>query len=129
MMTKFEKVKNYLLMNNDELMEVVQEINSFNGELDFLQYFDNDDEFYQSFFLDNPKELARAIYYGNYNYCHDYVRFNGYGNLETTDRYGLVKECKYYIDEIVNSLLGCWGMLPDLSEELTQLLVDLNKGD
>ena len=129
-MEKFNKVKEYLLAHDDdELVEVVQAINSFNGELDFLQYWDNDEEFFNTFFYNDPMELARAIYYGDYNYSHDYVRFNGYGNLETTDRYGLVKECKYYIDEIVNSLLGCWGMLPDLSEELTQLLVDLNKGD
>lgn len=129
MMTKFEKVKNYLLMNNDKLVEVVQAINSFNGELDFLQWFDNDEEFYNSFFLDNPMELARAIYYGDYEYWHDYVRFNGYGNLESRDRYGVVKECKEYIDDIVNELLDCWGMLPELSEELTQLLINLNKED
>lgn len=130
MMEKINKVKEYLLMHDDdELVEVVQVINSFNGELDFLQYWDNDEEFYNSFFLDNPMELARAIYYGNFRYCDDYVRFNSYGNLETTDRYGLVKECKYYIDEIVNSLLGCWGMLPELSEELTQLLINLNMND
>ena len=123
-MEKFIKVNEYLLAHDDdELVEVVQEINSFNGSLDFLQWFDNDDEFYQSFFLDNPMELARAIYYGDYNYCHDYVRFNGYGNLETTDRYNLVKECKYYIDEVVTELLKVYEEI-EISEELKEILED-----
>lgn len=129
-MEKFIKVKEYLLAHDDdELIEVVQAINSFNGSLDFLQWFDNDEEFFNTFFYNNPMELARAIYYGDYEFWHDYVRFNGYGNLESSDRYGVVKECKEYIDDIVNELLDCWGMLPELSEELTQLLVDLNKED
>lgn len=124
MMTRFEKAKNYLLIHDDdELVEVVQQINSFNGSLEFLQWFDNDEEFYNSFFLDNPMELARSIYYGNYEYCHDYVRFNGYGNLETTDRYGLVKECKYYIDEIVTELLKVYEEI-EVSEELKEILED-----
>ena len=128
-MKKFEKVKEYLLNNEEELLHVIQEINCFNGELDFLEYWDNDEDFFNTFFYNNPMELARAIYYGDYNYTHDYVRFNGYANLETTDRYGLVKECKYYIDEIVNSLLGCWGMLPELSEDLIELLRKADKED
>ena len=105
-MEKFIKVKEYLLAHDDdELVEVVQAINSFNGSLDFFQWFDNDEEFFNTFFYNNPMELVRAIYYGNFNYCDDYVRFNGYGNLETTDRYGLVKECKEYINEIVTELI------------------------
>ena len=124
MMTKFEKAKNYLLIHDDdELIEVVQEINSFNGSLEFLQWFDNNEEFYNSFFLDNPMELARSIYYGNFRYCDDYIRFNGYGNVETSDRYNLVKECKYYIDEIVNSLLQCYKEI-EISEELKEILED-----
>ena len=123
-MEKFIKVKEYLLAHDDdELVEVVQEINSFNDSLEFLQWFDNNEEFYNSFFLDNPMELARAIYYGNYEYCHDYVKFNGYGNLETTDRYGLVKECKYYIDEIVTELIKVYEEI-EVSEELRQILED-----
>ena len=125
MLEKINKVKEYLLAHDDdELIEVVQEINSFNGSLEFLQWFDNNEEFYSSFFLDKPMELARAIYYGNnYNYCDDYVRFNAYMNLETTDRYGLVKECKYYIDEIVNSLLQCYEEI-QVSKELKEILED-----
>ena len=128
-MKNYESIKNYLLAHDDELVEVAQVINCYNSSLDFLDYWDNDEEFFNTFFFNNPMELARAIYYGVYNYCDDYVKFNGYGNLETIDRYGLVKECKEYIDDIVNELLDCWPMLPDLSEELTQLLADLNKED
>ena len=122
-MKNYESIKNYLLVHDDELVEVVQVINCYNSSLDFLDYWDNDEEFFNTFFFNNPMELARAIYYGDYNYCDEYVKFNGYGNLETTDRYGLVKKCKYYIDEIVTELLKVYEEI-EVSEELKEILED-----
>ena len=120
-MKKFESIKKYLLGNEGELLNIVNEINSFNGSLDFLAYWENDEDFFNTFFVDNPMEVARATFYGDYKYCDPYVRFNGYGNLESFDEYELIKECKYYIDEIVNSLLGCWEEL-DIDDQLVELL-------
>lgn len=33
-------------------------------------------------------EAVRAVSYGDYNYTHNYVKYNGYGNLVTMDNVG-----------------------------------------
>ena len=120
-MKKFENIKNYLLRNEEELRSIVQEINSYNGSLDNLNFYENDEDFFNTFFVDNPMEVARATFYGNYKYCDEFVRFNGYGNLESFDEYEAMKEIKSYIDDIVSNLLGCWEEL-DIDDQLVELL-------
>ena len=120
-MKKFENIKNYLLGNEKELLNIVQDINSYNGSLDYLNFYENDEDFFNTFFVDNPMEVARATFYGNYKYCDQYVRFNGYGNLESFDEYEAMKEVKSYIDDIVSNLLGCWEEL-DIDDQLVELL-------
>lgn len=122
-MKKFENIKNYLLGNEEALLNVVQEINSYNGSLDNLNFYENDEDFFNTFFADNPMEVARATFYGNYKYCDQYVRFNSYGNLESFDEYEVINLVKNYMDDVVNSLLECWEelyidlQLVDLLEE------------
>ena len=120
-MKKFENIKNYLLRNEEELRSIVQEINSYNGSLDYLNFYENDEDFFNIFFADNPMEAVRASFYGNYKYCDRYVRFNGYGNLESFDEYEAMKEIKAYIDDIVTCLLECWEELY-IDDQLVELL-------
>lgn len=120
-MKKFESIKKYLLGNEEELRSIVQEINNCNGSLYYLNFYENDEDFFNTFFADNPMEVARATFYGNYKYCDPYVRFNGYGNLESFDEYEAMKEIKSYIDDIVSNLLGCWEEL-DIDDQLVELL-------
>ena len=120
-MKNFESIKNYLLGNEKELLNIVQEINSYNGSLDNLNFYENDEDFFNTFFADNPMEVARATFYGNYKYCDQYVRFNGYGNLESFDEYEAMKEIKAYIDDIVTCLLECWEELY-IDDQLVELL-------
>jgi hypothetical protein len=69
-------------MTESELVELnnlyCQSINAPDDEI-----FSNDEDFFETFFSGSGIKLAQAIFYGDYNYSHDYVRFNGYGNLET----------------------------------------------
>lgn len=58
--------------------EYCQSINATDSEI-----FTNDEEFMEMFFSSSPMRVAQAVCYGNYHYHHEYVRFNGYGNLET----------------------------------------------
>ena len=52
---------------------------------DIIDWIPFDDDFWKNYFKDNPYEAARATYFGNIqNWNDDYIRFNGYGNLETT---------------------------------------------
>lgn len=44
-----------------------------------------DEDFFNTFFNGKPMECARAAAFGNVNWSHEYIRFNGYGNLESFD--------------------------------------------
>ena len=59
------------------------------------EIYENDEYFFETFFANNPMEAVRATHYSNhYNFMEPYVRFNGYGNLETLGEYEVEKEAK-----------------------------------
>lgn len=97
-------VKEYLLENEDVLIDMVHELNSWNGCLDYLDFWENDGEFFETFF-ENKLEVARAICYGEYNYNDRYVRFDGLGNLESFSEYEMIEELKDDVEEIVENLI------------------------
>ena len=101
-----KKLKEYLLNNVEELRDVVNELNGWNGCLDYLEFKENDEYFFESFYSGiNGLEIARAIYYGDYNYNDDYVRIDGYCNLVSYTEYEMIEEIKDSIDEIVENLI------------------------
>ena len=87
----------------DELREMVGEVNSWNGGLDYLDYRENDEEFFNTYFYNKPDEAVRATYYGDYNYMDDYVRFDAYGNLESCSELEYEKELENYKEEIIDA--------------------------
>lgn len=100
-----ENVRAYLLDNVEELKSVVRELNSWDGSFDHLDFHDNDEEFFETYFSDRPMEAVRAAQYGDYNYSDEYVRFNGYGNLESLSGYQVEQEIKDEVDEIISELV------------------------
>src|SRR5699024_5859563 len=48
------------------------------------QIYENDGDFFDMFFT-NPIDAVRAAQYGDYRYADNFVKFDGYGNLESTD--------------------------------------------
>jgi hypothetical protein len=119
-MKNLEGIKEYLLENEEVLKDVVRELNSWNGCLDYLDVYENDEEFFTLFFK-NPMEAVRATQFGNYNYSDDYVRFNGYGNLDSCSEWELLEDLKDNIDEIIDNLVENYQNLY-LDSELTELL-------
>ena len=117
------KIREYLLNNEDVLLDVVSELNSWNGCLENLDFWENDEEFFNTFF-DNPMEAIRATYYGNYNYNDDYVKFNGYGNIDSYSEYERIEEIKNNIDDIVDNLIECYYNIY-INEELENLILEL----
>lgn len=100
-----EDIKNYLLKYVNEIGDIVSEINSIDGSLDWLEYWDNDEEFFNTFFYNNPTEAVRSAFYGCYNFHDDFVKFDGYGNLQSLNERELENKYKEYIDDIVKALL------------------------
>ena len=121
-MKNYEEIKDYLLNHVDEIGDIIIEINSIDGSLDFLEYWNNDEEFFNTFFYNNPTEAVRSAYYGDYNYCDKYVRFNGYGNLESFNDYDLENGYKEYIDNKTKSFLEHYQELCITDNELNNLI-------
>ena len=55
---KKNEIREYLLNNEDVLLDVVSELNSWNGCLDYLDFWENDEEFFNTFF-ENPMDALR----------------------------------------------------------------------
>ena len=120
-----ENIKNYLLNHIDEIGGIISDINSIDGSLDYLEYYENNEEFFNTFFYNNPMEAVRSEFYGDYHYCDKYVKFDGYGNLKSVDDYGLEKEYKYYIDDITKSLLEHYQEMIICDNELIKLIEEV----
>ena len=59
-----------------------------------------DEEFFDMAFS-NPMEAARATFFGDIeNWSDEYIRFNGYGNLESVSAYDVDDEIDGYLEEI-----------------------------
>ena len=118
-MTRKNLIKECLLNNEEVLFDVVQQLNSWNGCLEWLEFYDNDEEFFETFFKDRL-ELARAICYGDYNYNDDYVKINSLGNVVSYTEYEMIEEIKDSIDEIVENLIEHHDNL-DLSDDIEEI--------
>ncbi|MGV3127684.1 hypothetical protein ACEE74_11910, partial [Streptococcus orisratti] len=100
-----KNVRDYLLNDMEELMDVVREINGWNGDLEHLSFEENDEEFFKVYFRDDPLKAVQAVCFGEYTYSDEYVRFDGYGNLESFTDFQVEEELKSSIDDILDSLL------------------------
>lgn len=61
----------------EQLPSVAQE------NLSVSEWMPHDEEFYNLYFSEEPARAVRAAIFGDVYWADDYVRFNGYGNLET----------------------------------------------
>ena len=89
----------------EQLELMVREMNAWDGSFDNLAVYENDDEFFQIYFENKVMEAVRAISFGDYNYMDDYVRFNGYGNIESLSEYEWHQELEDEADDIVEQYL------------------------
>ena len=69
------------------------------------EWMPHDEEFYNIYFEGNPIEAVRAVLFGDVRWSDDYVRFNGYGNLETTQSIPYDDEADNIITSWVNELI------------------------
>ena len=123
---KIEQIEKILLDNKEATLEICKELNSWNGDLENFNVMENDEEFFDMYFEGKPAEAVRAAYYGNYNYMDEYVRFNGYGNLESLNQWKLEQEIEFYINDIIDSLLRNYNNIYIDNENLLELLESIN---
>lgn len=99
-----EKLKEKLTV--DDLKNMVLSINSYDNRLENLEYQENSEDFFSTYYSDKPYEVARAIYYGDYNFNDEYVKINVYGNLESISEWGFEDLIKDYQNEIIEEYLN-----------------------
>ena len=106
--------------NFEETFELVNIINSYDGSMPCIEYFYNDEEFFNIFFGINTMDAVRAVCFGDYRYNDDFVKFDGYGNLESVNKYELIAEYDLYKDEIADKIIELYDVCDvflDLPEE------------
>lgn len=118
------RILDYLKENVDVISQLVSECNGWDGSLEEYYYYENDEEFFNMFFADKPMEVARAIYFGDYNYNDDYVTFNGYGNLKSIDRYEMTNELEHDAEYIFDTWFELYeqNKVDTYDDELKELL-------
>lgn len=99
----YSKLVNELTL--EELKQMVSDVNSWNGQLDYLEYYENDEYFFKEFFGDKVDEAVRAVCYGHYNYMDEYVRFNACGNLDSCNQFEYDKEIEDNAEEIIEAYI------------------------
>jgi len=72
------------------------------------EVYANDEEFFEIFYPNagDGLKVAQAVHFGDYNYSHDWVRFNGYGNLETIYSFGTEDLCEL-VSVIAERIIEC----------------------
>lgn len=104
------------------VLEVVDAINRYDDSLDDLRYYENDEDFFDTFFYNNPMESVRASFYGDYRFMDEYVKFNVYGNLVSATLYEIRLELIESAGEIVDRLIALMDKDTDIKEEVNILL-------
>ena len=123
MMNKLSKVLE--MVNSDMLMELVQEVNSWDGSLSHLEYISMD-EFDEYTGHLSPTDLANRIYYGDFNPNDDYFNFNGYANLVSWSQWEYEAELTTFKYEIVDRFIELYeeGHIETTYQEILNILDD-----
>ena len=120
-------VKNASDLDPSQLREMVGMINSYDDSFEDLNYYENEDDFFNTFFNNNVLEAVRAVSFGDYNYSDDYVRFDAYGNLKSASEYEVNSELEDYAEEIAERYLELVesGDIDDVAEVIDEEDLDV----
>ena len=122
-MNKLNKVLE--IVDSDILMELVQEVNSWDGSLDYLECIDM--ELLDDYLIGlTPTEIANKIHYGDFNPNNDYFRFNGYANLVSLSQLEYEEELDSFEEEIVERFIELYedGHVETTYQEILDILND-----
>ena len=108
-MTREEAIRNYVEhLIGDDLANLLQHMNSYDGCFDEANYYDMD-EFDELMSNYSPMEIAQMIWFGEFNPNDGYFRFNAYSNLESADWRDVVAEAEDLVDDIIDHLVNSYS--------------------
>ena len=102
-----KEIKNYLLNNEEDLIQVLIELAKYD-ELSHLQFYVNDREFFEYFYNSDPYMLVCDIEYGDFRIDDEFVKFEDYDEITCLVSFNhddLVKDARDNIDLITKVLL------------------------
>lgn len=102
-LTRYE----YFLEMFDELSneDQISLANLYFSECDFDNYIHDFSEEFLNEYFSSPADAASAVFFGNVqNWCDPYIRFNGYGNLESMTEREAAKHAQLVVSEIYESI-------------------------
>lgn len=112
----------------DLLRQLVQEINAWDSSLEYLEAYEFDEDFFDTFFAGKVIEAVRATFFGDIqNWSDEYIRFNGYGNLESLSEYAYERELQDSKEEIIDraiELISDGSIDPECVPGLYEMLED-----
>ncbi len=97
-MNKKERILN--IVDVELLHEMVNEVNGWDGSLEYLEFILMDD-FNELMHYMDPLEIAYKIHYGNFDPNDDYYNFDAYANLISYSQWEIEVELNNNEDEIV----------------------------
>lgn len=99
-----KELKAYLLDDMDVLVDIVSELNGWNNCLSYLEYWENDEYFFDCNFTDKL-DVVMAICHGDYNSNDNYVKINSIGKLISYSEDEMLEEMEDNIEDIVENLI------------------------
>lgn len=87
----------YIVENFGSLESLYDEIDN-KDDLASVDYFPNDEDFFNTFYMKKPYKLVQAISYGDYKHSDKFVTFDGYANLKSVYEVPYEDDC----DELVS---------------------------
>lgn len=91
--------------NLEETRFMIYEVNSYDNSLDYVTYYDNDEDFFDEMYQGSVIEAIRAVCFGNYNFVDNYVKIDSYGNLESCNKWELAMNYDTFAEEIVDTII------------------------
>ena len=88
----------------EDLKEMVYEVFTYNDMLEELYFYDNDENFFETYFQ-RKDEIARAICYGDYRYTDDYVKFDSCMNLYSISKFEYEELIKKNAEKILETYI------------------------
>ena len=129
-----EAVKDLIIkpyLDESDLNDLISEWNEYNSINGYEnEFYYNDDDFFNEFFNGcEPMRIIQATYFGDYRYGDDYVKFNGYANLDSFSDYQVKR---YILDDsdfiewlyITNDI---FDELKENENELCKMAIELVK--
>lgn len=114
---------------NDDLLCIYREANSWDSSFEFADTFDIDE---LTYIFCGGGDLVKAIINGNVTNTIDEVRFDGCGNLESVTERELYDECKDYVEELAEWLMDNYNNVDGLyaeDEELFDMWCEIDNGN